>query len=115
MTLPTSAPGQSGHHAQQPLLAFKLIFEVPVSCILGAQAIDRVDAIHWIDVIASLITMGGTLEDVKKLELCYSPICGTDKGIVNMAAPVGRIILYDWIGLVESGACIIDVQGKKGM
>ena len=69
--------------------------------------------------IAAMITMGGTLEDLKELELCYSPVFGTAKDAVNQAALAGLNILYGKIrqvpvsgvrGLVESGAYLIDVR-----
>lgn len=100
-------------------MAFKLLFEVPTGRILGAQAIGQGDAVRRIDVIATLLTMDGTLEDLKEMELCYSPVYGTAKDVVNMAALVGLNILYGRIkqvradearGLVESGACIVDVR-----
>ncbi len=102
-------------------LAFKLVFEVPTGRVLGAQAIGKGDAVRRVDVIASMITMGATLEDLKELELCYSPVYGTAKDVVNMAALVGLNILYNRVkqvhvdqvrGLVESGAYIIDVREK---
>ena len=100
-------------------MAFKLVFEVPTGRILGAQAIGKGDAVRRIDVIASMITMDGTLEDLKELELCYAPVYGTAKDIVNLAALVGLNVLYGSMPqvhvsqvreLVESGACIIDVR-----
>lgn len=102
-------------------MAFKLIFEVPTGRVLGAQAIGKGDAVRRIDVIATLITMHGTLEDLKELELCYSPVYGTAKDVVNMAALVGLNLLngeYEQVRvdqvrtLVESGAYIIDVREK---
>lgn len=39
-----------------------------------------------IDVIAAMIAMNGTLEDLKELELCYSPVFGTARDVVNLAA-----------------------------
>ena len=102
-------------------MAFKLIFEVPTGRILGAQAIGKGDAVRRIDVIATLITMNGTLEDLKELELCYSPVYGTAKDVVNMAALVGLNLLngeYEQVrldqvrALVESGAYIVDVREK---
>lgn len=98
---------------------FKLIFEVPTGRILGAQAIGRGSADKRIDVIAAMITMNGTLEDLKELELCYSPLYSTSRDVVNQAALVGLNILHgvyrqvrvdEVRGLVESGACIIDVR-----
>ncbi len=98
---------------------FKLVFEVPTGRILGAQAIGKGNVDKRIDVIATLITMNGTLEDLKELELCYSPLFGTARDVVNLAALVGLNILHGVFkqihvgevrNLVESGACIIDVR-----
>lgn len=98
---------------------FKLVFETPTGRILGAQAIGRGNVDKRVDVIATLIAMGGTLEDLKELELCYSPVFGTARDIVNLAALVGLNVLHGVFrqvpvtavrGLVESGACIIDVR-----
>lgn len=103
-------------------MAFKLIFEVPTGRILGAQAIGKGNTDKRIDVIATLIQMNGTLEDLKELELCYSPVYGTAKDVVNMGAFVGLNILYgrckqvhvDKVReLVESGAYIVDVREEK--
>ena len=100
-------------------MAFKLLFETPTGRILGAQAIGQGDVVRRIDVIATLLTMNGTLEDLKEMELCYSPIYGTAKDVVNMAALVGLNLLYGRVrqvrvdevrGLVESGAYIVDVR-----
>ncbi len=100
-------------------MGFKLLFEVPTGRILGAQAIGKGAVDKRIDVIAAMITMGAALEDLKELELCYSPVFGTAKDVVNMAALVGLNILearYRQVPvtqvreLVESGACIVDVR-----
>lgn len=102
-------------------MVFKLIFEVPTGKILGAQAIGIGEVDKRVDVIATLITMGGTLEDLKELELCYAPPFSTAKDVVNMAALVALNVLYGRIkqvhvnevrALAESGACIIDVRGE---
>lgn len=98
---------------------FKLIFEVPTGKILGAQAIGKGNVDKRIDVIATMITMGGTLEDLKELELCYAPPFGTAKDVVNFAALVGLNLLYGKFRqvpvtkvreLVEEGAFIVDVR-----
>ncbi len=100
-------------------LHFKLLFESPTGRILGAQAIGKGNVDKRIDVIAAMITMGGTLEDLKELELCYAPLFGTAKDVVNFAALVGLNLLYGVFRqvpvtrvreLVESGATIIDVR-----
>jgi NADPH-dependent 2,4-dienoyl-CoA reductase/sulfur reductase-like enzyme/rhodanese-related sulfurtransferase len=98
---------------------FKLIYEYPTGRILGAQAIGRGNVDKRIDVVATLIHMGGTLEDMKELELCYAPLFGTARDIVNQAALVGLNILhgrfkqvpvYRVRELVEKGAFIVDVR-----
>ena len=103
-------------------MAFKLVFEVPTGRILGAQAIGQGAVDKRVDVIAAMITMGATLEDLKELELCYSPVFGTAKDVVNFAALIGLNILYgryrqvhvDAVrGLVESGAYIVDVREEN--
>ncbi len=100
---------------------FKLIYEYPTGRILGAQAIGKGNVDKRIDVIATMIAMGGTLEDLKELELCYAPLFGTAKDIVNHAALVGLNLLYGRFKqvpvtmvreLVESDAFIVDVREK---
>ena len=102
--------------------AFKLVFEVPTGKILGAQAIGKGDADKRIDVIAAMITMHATLENLKELELCYAPPFSTAKDIVNVAALVGLNILYgeyrqvhveDVRSLVENDAYIVDVREEN--
>lgn len=103
-------------------MAFKLVFEVPTGRILGAQAIGKGSTDKRIDVIATMITMNGTLEDLKELELCYSPVFSTAKDVVNMAAFVGLNILYGKVNqihvdkvreLVENKAYIVDVREEN--
>lgn len=103
-------------------MAFKLLFETPTGRILGAQAIGKGDVTKRIDAIAAMITMGGDLEDLKDLELCYSPVFGTAKDVVNLAAMVGLNLLYGRVKqvpvssvrrLVEDKVCIIDVRESK--
>ncbi len=115
-------PDKVGLMPDSHYMAFKLVFEVPTGKILGAQAIGQGAADKRIDVIASMITMGATLEDLKELELCYSPVFGTAKDVVNLAALAALNILYgrsrqvhlsDVRALAESGAYIIDVRGEE--
>lgn len=100
---------------------FKLIYEYPTGRILGAQAVGKGNVDKRVDVIATMISMGGTLEDLKELELCYAPLFGTAKDVVNHAALVGLNLLYGRFRqvpvtmvreLVETNACIIDVREK---
>ncbi|MFZ7121102.1 MAG: FAD-dependent oxidoreductase [Eubacteriaceae bacterium] len=100
---------------------FKLVYEVPTGKILGAQAIGKGNVDKRVDVIATLVMMGGTLEDLKELELCYAPLHGTAKDVVNFASLVSLNILngiFKQVAvskvreLVENNAFIIDVREK---
>lgn len=98
---------------------FKLIFEIPTGKILGAQAIGKGEVVKRIDVIATAISLGATVEQLKNINLCYAPPFGTAKDIVNFAGYIGSSLLrkdfkqirVDKVReLVESGAKIIDVR-----
>lgn len=100
---------------------FKLIYEVPTGRILGAQAIGKGNIDKRIDVIATVIKFGGTIYDLKDLELCYAPPFGTAKDIVNFAGYVATNLMKsdfkqihgaDIRPLVETGACIVDIREK---
>lgn len=103
-------------------LHFKLVYEVPTGKILGAQAIGKGNVDKRVDVIAAMISMDATLEDVKDLELSYSPMLGTAKDVVNQAALValnqlhGRykeVKVSEVRALVERNAFIIDAREKN--
>ncbi|SEW44792.1 FAD-dependent oxidoreductase [[Clostridium] fimetarium] len=100
---------------------FKLLFEVPTGKILGAQAIGKGDVTKRIDIIATAIKFGGTVEDLKDLELCYAPPFSTAKDIVNYAGYVGSNLLnkdfrqvnVDKVrDLVENNSFIVDVRER---
>lgn len=100
---------------------FKLIFEVPTGRVLGAQAIGKGNLDKRIDVIASVIKFGGTIEDLKDLELCYAPPFGTAKDVVNFGGYVASNVLERRFKqehfskvreLLEAGECIIDIREK---
>lgn len=100
---------------------FKLIFQYPTGQILGAQAIGKGDANRYIDIIATMIMNNGNIEDLKELELSYSPHFSTAKDTTNMAALVASNLLngdYRQVrvsevrDLVESKAFIIDTRER---
>jgi NADPH-dependent 2,4-dienoyl-CoA reductase/sulfur reductase-like enzyme len=100
---------------------FKLLYEVPTGKILGAQAIGKGDVTKRIDVIATAIKFGGTIDDLKDLELCYAPTFTTAKDIVNYAGYVASNLLngdfkqvnVDKIReLVENNSYILDVRER---
>ena len=100
-------------------LHYKLIYEVPTGRVLGAQAISKGDAAKRVDIAATLIKFGGTVDDLRDLELCYAPPFSTPKDAGNIAGLVAENLLQSTFrqvhvdqvrDLVESGAYIIDVR-----
>ena len=104
---------------QSAPMHFKLLFQVPTGKILGAQAIGKGNVDKRVDVVAALIAMNGTVEDLKELELCYSPVFATARDVVNQAGLVASNLLNGYYRqvpvskvrqLVEEHAFIVDVR-----
>ncbi len=100
-------------------LGFKLIFEKPTGRILGAQAVGRGNVDKRIDVIATAIKFGATIENLRDLELCYAPPFGTGKDVINFAGYVASNLMHGDFkqisfskmrALVENGAYTLDVR-----
>lgn len=101
---------------------FKMLYEVPTGKVLGAQAIGKGNVTKRIDVIATAIKFGATVDDLKDIELCYAPPFSTAKDIVNYAGYIASNLLnndfkqinIDTVrSLVENNAYIIDVREKS--
>jgi tRNA 2-thiouridine synthesizing protein A len=98
----------SGSHASyypgSKQLSLKLLY-APDGRVLGAQAVGAEGADKRIDVIATVIRLGGTVADLADLELAYAPPFGSAKDPVNIAGYVARNVLngshavIDWRSL----------------
>jgi NADPH-dependent 2,4-dienoyl-CoA reductase/sulfur reductase-like enzyme/rhodanese-related sulfurtransferase len=109
-----------GHHAgyypgAHPI-HLKLLFRASDGGILGAQAVGLDGVDKRIDVIATMIQMGGTVYDLAESELCYAPQFGGAKDPANFAGMIaanhldGLMPLGDWQTLHQSGALLVDVR-----
>jgi len=74
------------------MMTLKLIFNEEGK-VLGAQGIGRDGVDKRIDVIATVIRLGGTVTDLTELELCYAPPYSSAKDPVNMAGFVAENVL----------------------
>lgn len=68
-------------------------FEVPSGKLLGAQAVGLAGVDKRIDVLATAIRAGMTIEDLIDLDLSYSPPYGQAKDPVNFVGMVGQNML----------------------
>ncbi|MDF2510932.1 MAG: pyridine nucleotide-disulfide oxidoreductase [Herbinix sp.] len=73
-------------------MTLKLIFQEDGK-ILGAQGVGYAGVDKRIDVIATVIRLGGTVEDLTELELSYAPPFSSAKDPVNMAGFVAQNVL----------------------
>ena len=64
-------------------ISMKMLFS-PDGKILGAQAVGMENVEKQIDVIATVMKLGGTVYDLEELELCYAPPFNSAKSPVNM-------------------------------
>ncbi len=81
----------SYYPGSQPM-SLKLIFD-ETGKVMGAQGIGYSGVDKRIDVIASVIRLGGTVEDLTELELTYAPPFSSAKDPVNMAGYVAQNVL----------------------
>ncbi|HVU34748.1 MAG TPA: FAD-dependent oxidoreductase [Opitutaceae bacterium] len=77
------------HHAgyfpgAKPLL-LKLLWDLETNRVLGAQVVGLAGVDKRLDVIATAIAGGLTIDDLAQLELAYAPPFGAAKDIVNLA------------------------------
>jgi NADPH-dependent 2,4-dienoyl-CoA reductase/sulfur reductase-like enzyme/peroxiredoxin family protein/rhodanese-related sulfurtransferase/TusA-related sulfurtransferase len=82
----------AGYYPGALSMAFKLIFDNKGK-VLGAQIVGHDGVDKRIDVIATAIRFGGTIEDLKELELAYAPPYSSAKDPVNMAGFTAENIL----------------------
>jgi CoA-disulfide reductase len=109
----------AGYYPGAASIALKLIFDKETGKIFGAQAIGADGVDKRIDVIATAIKGGLTVEDLTNLELSYAPPYSSAKDPVNMAGYVATNIMdgelehvqwHEVDEIVAGGGLIIDVR-----
>ncbi len=96
----------------------KVLF-APDGKILGAQAVGPKGVDKRLDVLATAIQAGMTVDDLAEMELCYAPPYGSAKDPVNMAGMAGQNILAGLLASIEpeavaaavaKGAVLVDAR-----
>lgn len=109
----------AGYYPGAAPIALKLIFDKETGKIYGAQAVGADGVDKRIDVIATAIKGGLTVEDLTNLELSYAPPYSSAKDPVNMAGYVATNILegelehiqwHEVDQIVSEGGLLIDVR-----
>jgi rhodanese-related sulfurtransferase len=109
----------AGYYPGARSLALKLLFAPDTGKVLGAQAVGQKGVDKRIDVIATAIRAGMTVDDVAELELAYAPPYGSAKDPVNLAGMAaqnlrsGRVAVAQWREIAQldpERAIVLDVR-----
>lgn len=112
----------AGYYPGAAQISLKLIFDKETGKIFGAQAIGADGVDKRIDVIATAIKGGLTVEDLTNLELSYAPPYSSAKDPVNMAGYVATNVLlgdleqiqwHEVDQIIADGGLLIDVREAK--
>lgn len=112
----------AGYYPGAAQLALKLLFDKESGKIFGAQAVGKDGTDKRIDVIATAIKGGLTVEDLPDLELAYAPPYSSAKDPVNYAGYVavnimeGKVETVQWHEvdeIIKNGGYLIDVRDPQ--
>ena len=110
-------PGShAGYYPGAKRVSLKLTFEKSTGRILGAQGIGEDGVDKRIDVIATAMAGGLTVDDLMDLELAYAPAYGSAKDAINQAGYVannvraGRTAVIHATELAQTAHPVIDVR-----
>lgn len=113
-------PGShAGYYPGAETIAIKVVFHPTSGRLLGAQAVGLDGADKRIDVIATAIYAGLTVNDLMNLELAYAPQFGSAKDAINQAGYVGNNVIdgrtptVQWHEVADrqaAGALVLDVR-----
>ncbi|KAF4985208.1 hypothetical protein FDECE_16729, partial [Fusarium decemcellulare] len=95
-------PHHAGWYPGASPVTIKVAFEVPSGKLLGAQVIGNEGVDKRIDVLATAMRAGMTIEDLEHLELAYAPPYGAAKDAINMAGFVGGNVVRGDVKLVHA-------------
>ncbi|MGF2189944.1 FAD-dependent oxidoreductase [Vagococcus fluvialis] len=108
-----------GYYPNASMVFLKLLFNGKTGELYGAQAVGKDGVDKRIDIIATAIKGGLTVEDLPELELTYAPPFGSAKDVVNMAGYAAlnimegisqNIQLHELEEVKNSGAVLVDVR-----
>lgn len=113
-------PGShAGYYPGAERISLKVLFDPNSGKLLGAQGIGKDGVDKRIDVIATAIYAGLTIDDLMNLELAYAPAFGSAKDAINQTGYVGNNVLlgktpniqwYELEQAQDAGAIVVDVR-----
>jgi NADPH-dependent 2,4-dienoyl-CoA reductase/sulfur reductase-like enzyme len=86
----TPSPDCAHYYPESRSVMVKLVTDARTGKVLGAQALGAGEAVKRIDVVATVLTFGGTVDQLANLDLGYAPPYATAIDVVEHAANVVR-------------------------
>jgi NADPH-dependent 2,4-dienoyl-CoA reductase/sulfur reductase-like enzyme/rhodanese-related sulfurtransferase len=116
-------PGShAGYYPGAEPIAMKILFAPDTGKLLGAQAVGRDGVDKRIDVLATALKAGMTVNDLEELELAYAPPFGSAKDPVNLAGMAAKNVLAGDVHLAQwseiasldpQKTLLLDVRGEE--
>ena len=110
-----------GYYPGAEILDMKLLFSVGDGTIYGAQVVGKETVARRLDVLATAIQGGMSVDDVAQLELCYAPAYGAPKDPVNLLAMAARNVvngdveIAQWYEIddLDEDTIVLDVRSDE--
>ena len=118
-TATISQKSHAGYYPEASEMILKMIFSADGKKIYGAQIVGEDGVDKRIDTLATTIRLGGTIYDLKELELAYAPPYSSAKDPVNMLGFVAeniiqnKVIFSKWNDIspeVKNDVTILDIR-----
>ncbi len=105
----------AGYYPGAEQMILKLVYDPKTGRVLGGQAVGGTGVDKRIDVIATVIRLNGTVDDLAGVDLAYAPQFGSAKDPLHIAAFVARNQMDELIRQIPPGGRpigkLIDVRG----
>lgn len=115
-------PGShAGYYPGATMVSLKVLFDPETGKLLGAQGVGKDGVDKRIDVLATAIYAGLTVDDLMNLELAYAPAFGSAKDAINQTGYVGNnvrtgrtpsIQWHEVAAAQAAGALVVDVRSE---
>lgn len=120
-TLSVHPMSHASYYPGATATSLKILFSPDSGKILGAQAVGKENIDKRIDVIATAIKAGLTVDDLADLEHCYAPPFGSAKDPINIAGMAAQNILRGYCKTISATelpslgneVTILDVRDDK--
>ena len=100
----------AGYYPGAEAMLLKVLYAPESGKVLGGQAVGGAGVDKRIDVIATVLHFGGTVDDLASLDLTYAPPFGSAKDPIHMAGFMARNELDGFVAWVHDAAELASLQ-----